>query len=137
MPTSPCDSFVCKTLLWEVSQWSRNTGTWYPTGLRKPTRTVSQTCLYGHSPNQSLVAHAGSATVSSNVNDHVGQIKRPEFEQDCLGMGQVHSRCHLECVATLFETNTAVQSVAVLQPPMLPGRWTVNGQKVCILSVVA
>eukprot|EP00965_Chrysotila_dentata_P032552 1084453-Pleurochrysis_carterae.AAC.1 len=35
----------------------------------------------------------------------------------------------------MVATNTAVQRVAVLQPPM-PGR-TVNGQKMCILSLVA
>eukprot|EP00965_Chrysotila_dentata_P259621 6213617-Pleurochrysis_carterae.AAC.1 len=53
---------------------------------------MSQTCQYRHSPNQSLVAHTGSASgsdhsldapapvvwkVSSNVHDHVGRIKGP------------------------------------------------------------
>eukprot|EP00965_Chrysotila_dentata_P118024 3901284-Pleurochrysis_carterae.AAC.1 len=48
--------------VWEVSQWSTNTGKGYPTSLRNHTTTMTQTCQYRHSQNQSLVAHTGSAT---------------------------------------------------------------------------
>eukprot|EP00965_Chrysotila_dentata_P124878 4128483-Pleurochrysis_carterae.AAC.9 len=78
---------------------------------------MSQTCQHMYSSNQSLVAHTGSATgsdhsldapvvcnFSSNVHDHVGQIKGRESE--------------IKCVASLYAINTAVQSIAVLQPPM-------------------
>eukprot|EP00965_Chrysotila_dentata_P251019 6209785-Pleurochrysis_carterae.AAC.1 len=65
---------------------------------------MSQTCQYRHSLNQSRVAHTGFATggsdhsldapvvckFSSNVHDHVGQIKDPgvqnQVSQDCLGI---------------------------------------------------
>eukprot|EP00965_Chrysotila_dentata_P113838 3763313-Pleurochrysis_carterae.AAC.1 len=85
-----------------------------------------------HSPNQSPAAHTGSGTgsdhsldapvvckVSSSVHDHVGQIKGPAV------------RNKRACVPP----TTAMQRVAVLQPSM-PGR-TVNGQKMCILSLAA
>eukprot|EP00965_Chrysotila_dentata_P172731 5700294-Pleurochrysis_carterae.AAC.1 len=37
------------------------------------TKTVAQTCLYGHSPNQSLLAHAGCAT-GSDHNLHASVV---------------------------------------------------------------
>eukprot|EP00965_Chrysotila_dentata_P091773 3029893-Pleurochrysis_carterae.AAC.1 len=56
---------------------------------------MSQTCQYRHSPNQSLLAHTGSATGSDhslgapsackilkNVHDHVGQIKGPAVQNE-------------------------------------------------------
>eukprot|EP00965_Chrysotila_dentata_P223537 6193631-Pleurochrysis_carterae.AAC.7 len=118
--------------------------------LENHTKTMSQqACKYRHHPNQSLAAHTGSATgsdhsldapvvcnVSSILHDCVGQIIKgpgvpkqvvPGLSWDALGA--------LRCVSGLYATNTVVQSVSVLQPPM-PGK-TVNGQKKCVLSLVA
>eukprot|EP00965_Chrysotila_dentata_P240718 6203872-Pleurochrysis_carterae.AAC.2 len=68
---------------------------------------MPQTCQYRHSPNQSLVAHTGSATGS----DHCPRT--------VLGCTRCTQRCRSGCVASMYATNTAVQSVAVLQD-MLP-----------------
>eukprot|EP00965_Chrysotila_dentata_P198106 6178587-Pleurochrysis_carterae.AAC.1 len=58
---------------------------------------MSQTCQYRHSLNQSLVAH----TVSATGSDH---------SLDAAVAGALRD------VSSLYATNTAVQSVAVLQP---------------------
>eukprot|EP00965_Chrysotila_dentata_P136941 4529612-Pleurochrysis_carterae.AAC.1 len=109
---------------------------------------MSQTCQYSHSLNQSLVARTGSATgsdhsldalvvfeVSSNVHDHVGWIKDLGVRNHVVQGLPWDASGALRCLASLYATNTAVQSVAVPQPPM-NGR-TVNGHKMCFLSLVA
>eukprot|EP00965_Chrysotila_dentata_P023094 765641-Pleurochrysis_carterae.AAC.1 len=92
---------------------------------------MSKTCLYGHSPNQSLVAHVGSATdsdhnlyaavvckVLSNVYDH-GQIKGPvpksSRPMNVLGCVRCTQKCYLGCVASLYATNTDLQCVGSVQ----------------------
>eukprot|EP00965_Chrysotila_dentata_P133405 4411061-Pleurochrysis_carterae.AAC.2 len=88
---------------------------------------MSQTCQYRHSLNQSLVAHTGSATgsnhslvapvvfkVSSNVHVRVGQIKGPGVQNQMVPGLSLDALDALRCVASLYDTNTAVQSVAVL-----------------------
>eukprot|EP00965_Chrysotila_dentata_P175203 5783560-Pleurochrysis_carterae.AAC.2 len=65
----------------------QETGTGYPTGLRKPyTKTMSQTCLYRHSLNLSLVAHTGSATGSDYSLDAPVQQLCARFHQICRTM---------------------------------------------------
>eukprot|EP00965_Chrysotila_dentata_P087884 2901994-Pleurochrysis_carterae.AAC.4 len=86
-----------------------------------------KTCQYGHSSNQSLAVHTGSATgsdhsldapvvykVSSNVHDHVGQIKGPGVRNQVVSELSWDASGALSCVASLYATNTTVQSVAVL-----------------------
>eukprot|EP00965_Chrysotila_dentata_P147901 4882524-Pleurochrysis_carterae.AAC.1 len=81
-----------------------------------------------HSLNQSLVAHTGSATgsdhclhapvvckVPSNVYNHAGQIKGPGVRNHVVPGLSWDTSDKLRCVASLYATNTAVQSVAVLQ----------------------
>eukprot|EP00965_Chrysotila_dentata_P261076 6214130-Pleurochrysis_carterae.AAC.1 len=95
------------------------------------------------------MAHIGSATgsdhsldapvvckVSSNGHDHVDQIKGSEVRNQVVSGLSWDSLGALRCVASFYATKTAVQSIAVLQPPMPPER-TVNGQKICVLSLVA
>eukprot|EP00965_Chrysotila_dentata_P255407 6212213-Pleurochrysis_carterae.AAC.1 len=121
----------------------------YSTGLRKPYQDNGTYQRIGTAQiNQSLAAHTGSATgsdhsldapvvckVLSNVHDRVGQIEGQWVQKQVVPGLAWDASGALRCVASLSAINTAVQSVADLQPPM-PGR-TVNGQKLCILSLVA
>eukprot|EP00965_Chrysotila_dentata_P042362 1405301-Pleurochrysis_carterae.AAC.1 len=88
---------------------------------------MSQTCQYTHSPNQSLVAHSGSATgsnhsldapvvceISSTVHGHLGQIMGPGVRKQVVPGLFWDASGALRCVASLYATNTAVQIVAVL-----------------------
>eukprot|EP00965_Chrysotila_dentata_P168758 5573208-Pleurochrysis_carterae.AAC.2 len=78
----------------------------------QPSGSSTQTCLYRHSPNQSLVArHIESATIFDHLLDaQVLSIVHDQVIRQIKGPG----RCHLGSVASLYATNTAVQSVAVL-----------------------
>eukprot|EP00965_Chrysotila_dentata_P216981 6189702-Pleurochrysis_carterae.AAC.2 len=91
---------------------------------------MSQSCQHRHSLKQSLAAHTGFAIGSDhsldapvmckvlfNMHDHVGQIKGPEVRNQLVpGLSSDASGAYaLRCVVSLYATNTAVQSVAVLQ----------------------
>eukprot|EP00965_Chrysotila_dentata_P074725 2469035-Pleurochrysis_carterae.AAC.1 len=89
---------------------------------------MSKTYQYRHSPHQSLVAHTGSVIgsdhsldapvvciVFSNVQDHVSQIKGPGLRNQVAPGLSWDASGALRCVASLYATNTADLSVAVLQ----------------------
>eukprot|EP00965_Chrysotila_dentata_P088040 2906497-Pleurochrysis_carterae.AAC.1 len=110
---------------------------------------MSQTCQYTYSPNQSLVAHTGSATgsnhsldapvvykISSTVHGQLSQIMgpgvRPKTSCPRTVLGCV--RCTQVCSELVCHQHCCAYCCCPIAP--MPKK-TVNGQKICILSVVA
>eukprot|EP00965_Chrysotila_dentata_P203733 6181915-Pleurochrysis_carterae.AAC.3 len=75
---------------------------------------MSQTCQYRHSPHQSFVDHSGSASCSDHSLDAPVVCKIKGIQNEVVPGLSWNASGALRCVASLYDTNTAVQKVAVL-----------------------